>query len=748
MNATSSPTRAGLEAATPSRRTSIIFAVLDLCTAVAVLGLARILWSSTSLWHVLLGVWAALLVASALGLLSGKRIGRVLARVAAFYQLGFLAVAIASILSSVAYLWGIYGQIGVGVSVALLVVLALLFEVVGLLPVFKLRALGFAERRTTNAATSVGAVVVVGLLATAFHCTSVYASSSLVPWKPIPAEASAAMSEYLAAVVSKAPAPALPEALGRPEDRWVLRVFLRGRVHARHEVNGDLHAATKSLAAELERRNLPARSDYALAIDRVVAENDIAPLESLRGALSIVPGLDGVSADVEGTRVTVVPHELVIRQMLSKHVPVPFIPEFEIGADPEAVRKLVCKTAHRSRDCVVQSLRRARTEAWVHEKGETHGLYRSRPVAERQISPTDARAGAMLAGSYVLRSIRPDGRFQYTLSPITGRGSMKPYNVPRHAGTSWFLLELYEATGSQEFLRVAEQALDWLEGELDTCGPGLRCIGDGEQVDLGPQALSLVAFATHARLAGVERYGQTARDLATVVMRMQREDGDFDFGFNRTAGESVPVGRHLYAAGQAALGLAISGQVLDDQAHLQAARRALDFMAGPYWDFPLSNLFFIEEHWTCLAADELHRLFGDPAHAHLCLASAKFDRQLQHDDESVFPDYVGGIGFTPFFPPYTTTTAGRGEGLIAAYRISERLGAPDHDLLRGIDDAVRFLVHNQYKGADGYAFRKPFAAIGGVPWNYYDPTIRIDTVQHAGSVMLHGSEILEKAKSN
>jgi hypothetical protein len=510
---------------------------------------------------------------------------------------------------------------------------------------------------------------------------------------------------------------------------------------------GDLRSATQSLGSELERQKLPSRSQYAFAIDRVVAENDIAPLDTVLGALSIVPGLDGVSAEIDGRRVTVAPHELVTGQMLSEHAPVPFIPEFEIGADPEAVRKVLCKTARQPSGCDAERLRRSRTEAWVYEDGEVHALYRSRPTPERPILPRDARAGAMLAGSYVLRSLKQDGRFQYTLSPISGRGQMKPYNVPRHAGTSWFLLELYAATGHQSFLRGAERALDWLEGELETCEAGLRCIGGGEKVDLGPQALSLVAFATHARLAGPERYGKAVRDLAALVMRMQRENGDFDFAFNRKTGESVEAGRHLYAAGQAALGLAFSGQVLEDEAQLQAARAALDFMAGPYWDFPLSSFFFIEEHWTCLAADEVHRLFGDPAHARLCLASARFDRQLQHGDESVFPDYVGGIGFTPFFPPYTTTTAGRGEGLIAAYRISERLGAPDHDLLRGIEDAVRFLVHNQYKPADGYAFRKPSAAIGGVPWNYYDPTIRIDTVQHAGSVMLHGSEILARVSS-
>ncbi|MEM9730170.1 MAG: hypothetical protein AAF997_16445 [Myxococcota bacterium] len=745
MNATSSPAAARI----PSRRASIVFGVLDLLTAAAVVGFMSILWSSSSFWPIALGIWAVLLVGSAIGLFSGSAAGRVVARLASFYQLGFLAAVVVGVLSSVSYLWGIYGQIGIGVSVALLAILALLFEIMGLLPVFKLRALGLSERVSKDTAAKVGgavlALLVVGTLA---HCVSVHASASLPSWEPIPAPARQAMSSYLMAVTDGAERPELPEALGNSDDRWLVRVFRRGRVRARHEVTGNLREATEAAAAELEGGRFLNLPDRAIAVDRIVAENDIPGLEGVLGALSIIPGLDGVSGEVDGERITVAPQELVLRRMLSEYVPIPFIRDFEIGADPDAVRELLCTTASQPADCEVRALRRARSESWVHENGKTRALYRSRPVAERPMTPDDARAGAVASGHYVLRSLKRDGRFQYQFFPQSGRGEMQPYNIPRHAGTTWFLLELYEATGKQEFLAGAETGLDWLEGLMTDCGDGLRCIGDSDRVGLGPQALPLIAFATHAKLTGDERYGDTVAALAEVVSRMQRDDGDFNFELDRTTGTPVDIGKRLYAGGQAILGLALAGQVTGSEQQLDAARRGLDYMAGPYWDFFMSDLFFIEEHWTCLAANEVHRLFGDRAHAELCLAAAGFDRQLQHGTESVFPDYVGGIGFTPFFPPYTTTAAGRGEGLIAAYRISERLGEPDPDLFEGIEQAVGFLVHNQYKRGDTYAFRTPWSAVGAMPWNYYDPTVRIDTVQHSGSVMLHGSDILEKANQD
>ncbi|MEM7138365.1 MAG: hypothetical protein AAF500_17430 [Myxococcota bacterium] len=727
----------------------MVFGVLDLVTAAAVLGLMRILWSSSEVWHVALGVWAALLLLSAVGLFSGTRTGRVFARVASFFQLGFLAALVLGVLSSVAYLWGVYGQIGQGVSVVMLLLLGLMFEFMGLLPVFKLRSLGMSEGRSSAHGGKVGlSVMALSVTAVALVCASARASGTLPSWEPLPPDAREAMSDALMAVLDGEPPGELPDALGGDDDRWVIRVLRRGRVQSRIEVTGNLREATQAAATLLEGKRPRATGDRSIAIDRVVAESSLEGRRGVLGALSIVPGLDGVSGEVEDERVTVSPHEIVTQRMLSEYTPIPFIQDFEIGADPDHVRAVLCKTAQRPEGCEVRDIRRARTESWVTDSHGTRSLYRSRPVADRPVTPDDAFAGAVAAGNYVLRSLRRDGRFQYKFFPTTGRREMEPYNVPRHAGTTWFLLELYEATGKAEFLRGAESALDWLDAQLRDCGDGLRCIGGGDRAGLGPQALPLIALSAHARLADPERYGDTRRQLADVVMRLQREDGDFDFALDTATGQPIEVSRQLYAGGQAALGLALSGQVDDDDDQLIAARRALDFMAGPYWDFFVSDLFFIEEHWTCLAADELHKLYGDEDHARLCVAAAEFDLQLQHGTESVFPDYVGGIGFTPFFPPYTTTAAGRGEGLIAAYRISRRQGQPNERLLRGIRDAVGFLVHNQYKRGDTYAFRNEWSAVGGVPWNYYDPVIRIDTVQHTGSMMLHGSEFLREATPN
>jgi hypothetical protein len=728
----------------PSRRVRFVLASFDLITAAVVVALASVLWSANVLWVVALWVWAALLVASAIGLVVGSRVGRFAGRAAAVYQLSFLLVIVVSILTSVAHLWGLYGQIGIGIAAALLLVLAVVFEVVGLLPLFKLRALGVTERPVTRTGAKVLAVsAVVVAAATVFHLGAVKAHASLPAWEPLSPETRHAVAESLAEVLhGETPSPRLTRE-GEPDDRWVIRVYHRGRLESRVEVAGNARDATLAAVEALARTEPRSPGSRSIAIDRVVAESGLDLGGGIRSALSVVPGLDGVSGEIEGRRYTITPHELVLRRMLSEHTPIPFIPDFEIGIDLHSVLPILCKRAGQEPDCAVTEIRRSRTEQWAHRRGETYELYRGRPVDDSPPTAEDARAGARAAGYYVVRSLRRDGRFRYKLHPDTGKTSMRPYNVPRHAGTSWFLLELYEATAGHTFLRSAERALDWLERRMTDCGTGLRCIASGDHAVLGSQALPLIAFATHARVTGSDRYRESIDRLSEVVRKMQREDGDFDFVLDAKTGESIPGGRALYAGGQAVLALAISGQVTEDPDRIDASRRGMDFLVGPYWSFPLADFFFIEEHWTCLAADELHRLFEKPEYARFCRDAAHFDRRLQHaKGETVFADYVGGIGFSPFFPPYTTTAAGRTEGMLAAYRMSEREGAPDPELRAGIVETVGFLLHNQYGPKDTYAFRSALDAVGGVPWNYYDPVIRIDTVQHAGSVLLHGAELL------
>ena len=123
----------------------IVFAALDLMTAAGVGVLLKVVWTSSTLFLVLAALLVLVLVGSAVGLLFNRKWGRWLARVASFYQLALVVAFILAVVFGASYLWGLYGNVGTGAGLIFIVIGALLIEVLGLLPLFKLRALGFCE---------------------------------------------------------------------------------------------------------------------------------------------------------------------------------------------------------------------------------------------------------------------------------------------------------------------------------------------------------------------------------------------------------------------------------------------------------------------------------------------------------------------------------------------------------------------------------------------------------------------------
>ena len=72
-------------------------------------------------------------------------------------------------------------------------------------------------------------------------------------------------------------------------------------------------------------------------------------------------------------------------------------------------------------------------------------------------------SAAQGGGKYLIQSVQPDGRFIYFYDPIKDAHDNR-YNISRHAGAVYAMLELYEVTRDPELLQAARKALDYLAG--------------------------------------------------------------------------------------------------------------------------------------------------------------------------------------------------------------------------------------------------------------------------------------------
>jgi hypothetical protein len=67
---------------------------------------------------------------------------------------------------------------------------------------------------------------------------------------------------------------------------------------------------------------------------------------------------------------------------------------------------------------------------------------------------------ATAGGDYLVAQMNADGSFVYEYDPIKRKKSSS-YNMLRHAGTTYSLIELHEATGDAEYLAAAENGLGY-----------------------------------------------------------------------------------------------------------------------------------------------------------------------------------------------------------------------------------------------------------------------------------------------
>ena len=87
------------------------------------------------------------------------------------------------------------------------------------------------------------------------------------------------------------------------------------------------------------------------------------------------------------------------------------------------------------------------------------------------VSADELIEAAVQTGRYMTAAVRADGRVVYEYLARYDRGRNR-YNILRHAGAAYSMLELYEVTGEQRYLALAKFFLDE-RGHKD-CGRKLQ----------------------------------------------------------------------------------------------------------------------------------------------------------------------------------------------------------------------------------------------------------------------------------
>jgi hypothetical protein len=374
------------------------------------------------------------------------------------------------------------------------------------------------------------------------------------------------------------------------------------------------------------------------------------------------------------------------------------------------------------------------------------------------VTADNLRAGALAGGRYLVAHLAANGRYIYEIDLSSGRGvdPMDPgaaYSIPRHAGTTYFLAELYRHTGEASLREPIERAFAHLRELIEAggCqgtlpdGGAFACVVDHGQTraSLGSTALTVVALVEYRRATEDARYDEMARALTEWILFMQRKDGSFCHLYDIPTGTRDEKAQLLYYSGEAALALARMAQATGEARYRDAAQRALDWLVN-WYDFFAGGLFFGEEHWTCIAAEAVWPLVADERYLAFCNRYAAFLRRQQprpgeHPGQD---DLAGAYGFSPFWVPNNTPAGSRSEAMLSTYALGLHHGKPEPAVRGQILAAMAYVLRQQVRPDNDWAVATAADGLGAIPSSAIDRMVRIDYVQHVCSAMLRTAALL------
>lgn len=339
-------------------------------------------------------------------------------------------------------------------------------------------------------------------------------------------------------------------------------------------------------------------------------------------------------------------------------------------------------------------------------------------------------AAARAGGDYLIRMQRADGSFHYYYNAAGDRFEKRTYNIVRHAGTAFSLLDLYSNTRDIRYLDAARRAVRFLETRFRRVpgGDAVYVLDYDGKAKLGANGLALVAMGRLIELDPKSTARAKARRLANLILLLQRRDGSFHTRYRLR--ETDPPGiASLYYPGEAMLGLVRLYGLTHDARLLRAARRGADFLIASQ----RAMHALPPDAWLMQALEALYNVGREKRYADHALALASSMLAAQYTDED--PEgYAGGFGPGP---PRVTPAASRAEGLVAAYRIARLTGDPRAPSIgAALKASARFQLTRQFTAENSSSLPNPARARGGFYEGLTEPRIRIDFVQHNISSLL------------
>ena len=385
------------------------------------------------------------------------------------------------------------------------------------------------------------------------------------------------------------------------------------------------------------------------------------------------------------------------------------------------------------------TLYRFKTLAYLLKGNHAAPLYRGHP-AVTTVEADKLLASASAAGDYLLGAIQPDGSFIYRYNPATDKVD-EDYNILRHAGTVYAMLQLYAMQNKPAMLAGIESATAFLLKHVKNCPPPADrqtlCLVHDNKIKLGANALAILVLTRYAELVDKTANSDILNKLGQWILTTQDSDGGFSIHKQYDKSGVISTFVSEYYPGEATLALLSLYQHDGNRKWLNAATSAIDNIIEQQKKVERPP----HDHWLLHSLAQLYKTSPDKKYLDHSryIAEEIMRTQVINPKEA---DLKGCYNNRPESAP----TATRSEALLAADELADYIGDGQYrkQLRNSIEAALRFQQQLQYDEASSMYFNKPGQVIHAFKKSLTSPEVRIDYAQHNISSFIQYYKMAEK----
>jgi len=334
-----------------------------------------------------------------------------------------------------------------------------------------------------------------------------------------------------------------------------------------------------------------------------------------------------------------------------------------------------------------------------------------------------------LASSYFSRMTTDEGMITYEFNPFTNVSSFENYNILRHSGTLYAMMQTYNETKNASLLEATQRAIGYLSDQIKPFND-TYCIVYNDEVKLGGSALAIIALAEYTQVTGDQQYLSTMNKLADYLIVNQKPSGEFISKRYYSTGK-ISSFVSSYYPGEAILALCRLYDLTGDQSLLDTATLASEYLILDR-DADVSIEDLNHDHWLLMALNELYRFDQKQIYLDHSGKITQAILESQRNEYNRLAEEESWLG-SYYTPPRSTPTATRSEGLIASYRLFNDFSS-NQSVLDAISYAINLSIHfqlnMQYTFETMDELNHSSWGIGGFKESVTDSTIRNDYVQH------------------